>query len=102
MSTINTFITSEFVVPPGSSWNYWFLPVGGQWSPLETVRTERRVMHLIARPWFISSWDIEGDEVTVILNNTGTLYRHAYVLLVKNLHPTNWGLFFIAVSELIP
>lgn len=102
MSTINTFITSQFAIPPGSSWNYWFLPAGGEWMTLHAARTDRRVMHLIARPFYFGDWDIEGDEVTVMFQNTGTLYRHAYVLLVKNLNPTMSDLFFIAASELIP
>jgi hypothetical protein len=52
------------------------------------------------------SWDIDGDEVSVVLEEDNSVtpprYRHRYALLVKNLNTAVKRSFFIASTEMKP
>ena len=46
--------------------NYWFYPKNGAWQSGQTIDFDTTTLYPIARPWLPGSWDIEGDEVTVL------------------------------------
>jgi hypothetical protein len=106
MATIITNVTDNLTLNAGVWFNYWFRPNNNAWQSASTIDKDRTTLYPIARPWLPGSWDIEGDEVTVLLeedaNATPLRYRHAYALLVKNSHPTLKRSFFIAATEMRP
>lgn len=104
MATITTTVTDMFTMNPGQSWNYWFYPRNGQWQADEEIDKDQTVLYPIARPHQPTHWDIDGDDVTVILESdtVAPRYRHRYALLVKNLNQSQARRFFIVVSELKP
>ncbi|MFN0104403.1 MAG: hypothetical protein ACKV2U_20230 [Bryobacteraceae bacterium] len=99
-------VTQNFTLNPGVWFNYWFRPQNGAWQSGSTIDKDLTTLYPIARPWLPGSWDIDGDEVTVLLEEDGSVspprYRHAYALLVKNMNTTAKRSFFIATTELKP
>jgi hypothetical protein len=106
MATIVGKVVGPFTFLPGQSYNYWFRPHNGAWQSFTTIDKDPATIYPIARPWLPYSWDIEGDEVTVLLEEdtsvTPPRYRHAYALNVQNHSKTDKRSFFIATSELKP
>jgi hypothetical protein len=106
MATIITNVTDNLTLTAGASFNYWFRPHNNAWQAGTTIDKDRTTLYPIARPWLPGSWDIEGDEVTVLLeedaNATPLRYRHAYALLVKNWNTAQTRYFFIAATQLTP
>lgn len=88
----------------GNTWiNYWFYPKNGAWQSGSATDFDTTTLYPIARPWLPGSWDIEGDEVTVLLEEDMSgptpMYRHNYALNVTNHNTTEKRTFFIATSE---
>lgn len=105
MATIVGNVFGKFTLEPGWNWNYWFYPNNGAYQSQSTIDWDRTTMHVIARPWLNGSWDVEGDEITVLLEADTSVppkYRHVYVLNVKNANTKDKRTFFIATSELKP
>jgi hypothetical protein len=106
MATIKTTITNAITHPAGYWFNYWFLANNGAWQSASTIDKDPTVVYPLARPWLPGSWDIDTDEVTVLLQEDASAsplkYRHAYVLLVKNLSQTAKRSFFLVGTEMKP
>lgn len=101
---IVTNVAGVFTLGNGAPWNFWFYPNGGQWSALNSIDWDPRVMHLVTRAYDPLDWSIEGDEVTVLFewNIQNSQGRHVYAVLVKNSHQIFSKSFFIAACELVP
>lgn len=106
MATIAGKVFGPFTRNANTWINYWFYPKNGAWQPGSATDFDTTTLYPIARPWLPGSWDIEGDEVTVLLeedmSGATPMYRHNYALNVTNHNTTQKRSFFIATSELKP
>src|SRR4051794_18893000 len=106
MATILANVFGPFTRNANTWINYWFYPKNGTWQSGSTNDFDKTTLYPIARPWLPGSWDIEGDEVTVVLeedmSGSTPMYRHNYALGVVNHSKTEKRSFFIATSELRP
>jgi hypothetical protein len=106
MATIVGKVFGPFTRNANTWINYWFYPKNGAWQSGQTIDFDTTTLYPIARPWLPGSWDIEGDEVTVLLeedtSSVPLMYRHNYALNVTNHNTTEKRSFYIATSELRP
>jgi hypothetical protein len=106
MATILANVFGPFTRNANTWINYWFYPKNGTWQSGSTNDFDKTTLYPIARPWLPGSWDIEGDEVTMVLeedmSGSTPMYRHNYALGVVNHNTTEKRSFFIATSELRP
>jgi hypothetical protein len=106
MATIVGKVFGPFTRNANTWINYWFYPKNGAWQQASVIDFDTTTLYPIARPWLPASWDVEGDEVIVLLEedmSSGTpMYRHNYALNVTNHNTTEKRSFFIATSELRP
>jgi hypothetical protein len=106
MATILANVVGPFTRNANTWINYWFYPKNGAWQSGSTNDFDKTTLYPIARPWLPGNWDIEGDEVTVVLeedmSGSTPMYRHNYALGVVNHSTAEKRSFFIATSELRP